>query len=146
MHIVTVRLAIAALLALIGVGAFIIALGYDFGSARRMGPGYFPVVLSAILTLLALCEIVSALMKPEAQDLDWRPLIAILAGVAGFAVTMYLFGLIPAFFVVIGLSALSEPGYGWRPAFILASVTSICAWLLFSRLLGMALPLFQFGP
>ena len=146
MHMVTVRLAVAAILAVIGVSAFIIALGYDFGSARRMGSGYFPVVLSAILTLLALCEIVSALMKPEAQDLDWRPLVAILAGVAGFAVTMYLFGLIPAFFVVIGLSALSEPDYGWRPALILASVTSICAWLLFSRLLGMTLPLIQFGP
>ncbi|WP_323771591.1 tripartite tricarboxylate transporter TctB family protein [Antarctobacter sp.] len=145
MHMVTVRLAVAAILAVIGVSAFIIALGYDFGSARRMGPGYFPVVLSAILTLLALCEIVSALMKPEAQDLDWRPMMAILAGVAGFAVTMYLFGLIPAFFVVIGFSVLSEPGYGWRPAFILASVTSLCAWLLFSRLLGMTMPLFQFG-
>ena len=146
MHIVSVRLAVAALLALIGIGAFVIGLGYDFGSARRMGPGYFPVVLSAILTMLALSEVVSALRRPEAQSLDWRPLLAILAGVAGFAVTMYLFGMIPAFFVVIGLSALSERSYGWVPALVLASATSVGAWLLFSRLLGMTLPLFQFGP
>ena len=52
----------------------------------------------------------------------------------------------PAFFVVIGLSALSERSYGWVPALVLASATSVGAWLLFSRLLGMTLPLFQFGP
>lgn len=146
MSILSVRLVVAGILAMIGVGAFIIALGYDFGSARRMGPGYFPVVLSAILTMLAISEIVSSLLKPEAQSLDWRPMIAILSAVAGFAITMYLFGMIPAFFVVIGLSALSQKKFGWTPAVVLASVTSLCAWLLFSRFLGMTLPLFQFGP
>ncbi|MEJ8475729.1 tripartite tricarboxylate transporter TctB family protein [Roseibium algae] len=148
MKTVSLRLVVAALLAAIGLTAFIIGLNYDFGSARRMGPGYFPIVLSAALTLLALAECASAILKPDptsADTLVWRPLIAILAAVAGFAVTIYLFGLIPAFFVVIGLSTLSERGYGWKPAVILSIITCIGAWLLFSQLLGMALPLFRLG-
>ncbi len=143
MTLLTLRFIVAGILALIGTSAFIIGLGYEFGSARRMGPGYFPVVLSGILTLLAVSEMVSAAMKPEAISVDWRPFLAILAAVAGFAVTMYLFGMIPAFFVVIGLTTLSEPRFGWGAALILAVVTSTGAWLLFSRFLGMTMPLFD---
>jgi hypothetical protein len=143
MNIANLRLIVAGILALIGISAFIIALGYDFGSARRMGPGYFPVVLSGILTLLAVSEMVSAAMKPKAISVDWRAFLAILAAVAGFAVTTYLFGMVPAFFVVIGITTLSEPRFGWGAAFILAVVTSTGAWLLFSRFLGMTMPLFD---
>lgn len=143
MNILKLRFIVAGLLALIGASAFIIALGYEFGSARRMGPGYFPVVLSGILTLLAVSEMVSAAMKPEAISVDWRPFLAILAAVAGFAVTMKLFGMVPAFFVVIGITTLSERRFGWWAALVLAMVTSTGAWLLFSRFLGMTMPLFD---
>lgn len=143
MNILTLRFTVGGILALIGATAFIVALGYDFGSARRMGPGYFPVVLSGLLTLLAVSEMVSAAMKPEAVPVDWRPFVAILAAVAGFAVTMSLFGMIPAFFVVIGLTTLSERRFGLGAALVLAVVTSTGAWLLFSRFLGMTMPLFD---
>lgn len=143
MNILTLRFVVAGLLGGVGLTAFIIGLGYDFGSARRMGPGYFPVVLSGLLTVLALSEMISALLGPKKIEVDWRPLGAILAAVAGFAMTMYLFGMIPALFVVIGLTTLSEPKFGWKPALILAVVTSIGAWLLFTRFLGMTMPLFD---
>lgn len=146
MGTVSLRVVVAIILAGIGLIGFVIGLDYEFGSARRMGPGYFPVVLSALLFVLAAAEVASAVLKPDAQSLerlDWRPLVAILCAVAGFAVTIAFFGLIPAFAVVIGLSSLSERGYGWKPALILAVLTCIGAWLLFSQLLGMALPLVQ---
>lgn len=148
MNLVSLRLAVAAILATIGLIGFVIGLEYEFGSARRMGPGYFPVVLSGLLFLLALVDGISGVLKPALDDgapLDWRPLIAILCAVAAFAVTIALFGLIPAFVVVIVLSSLSEQGYGWKPAVILSVVTCVGAWLLFSKLLGMALPLIQWG-
>ncbi|POF32188.1 tripartite tricarboxylate transporter TctB family protein [Roseibium marinum] len=149
MKTVSLRLVVAALLAGIGLTALVVGSTYDLGSARRMGPGYFPVVLSAVLVLLALAEGVSAIVKRDPENpsskVDWRPLLAILSAVAGFAITIAFFGLIPAFFVVIGLSTLSERGYGWKPAVILSIITCIGAWLLFSQLLGMALPLFRLG-
>lgn len=146
MNTLSLRLVVAVILALIGVSGLVVGLDYDFGTARRMGPGYFPVVLSGALVLLAVSEMVSSLLKPEVHEVDWRPLLAILAAVAGFAATMYLFGMVPAFAVVIGVSALSERGYGWVPALILAAGTSLGAYLLFSRFLGMPLPLIQWGP
>lgn len=146
MNIVSLRLVVAAILAMIGVIGLTIGLSYDFGSARRMGTGYFPVLLSGILLLLALTEGVTAILKPEAENsdpIDWRPLFSILAAVAAFAMTIPFLGLIPAFLVVVGLSSLSEAGYGWKPALALSIVSCIVAWLLFSQLLGMTLPLFS---
>lgn len=146
MQQVPLRLAVAAILAAIGLAGFVIGLDYEFGSARRMGPGYFPLVLSGVLFILALAEGASAVVRPEAKGtgtIEWRPLIAILGAIAAFALTISVFGLIPAFMVVIGLSAVSESGYGWKPALILSIVSCISAWLLFSQLLGMTLPLFQ---
>ncbi|WP_126975934.1 tripartite tricarboxylate transporter TctB family protein [Frigidibacter oleivorans] len=143
MQTITLRFAISAMLAAIGVAGLVIALDYDFGTARQMGPGYFPVILSILLTLLAVSEMIGAFLKPEAQTIDWRPMIAILAAVLGFGICMRFFGMIPAFFAVIGLSVLSEKGYGFVPAAVLATVTCAFAWLLFSRLLGMPLPLIR---
>lgn len=146
MRILSLRVVVAALLAGIGIVGLVIGLEYEFGSARRMGTGYFPVVLSSLLLLLALADGVMAALesnKGDTEPLEWRPLVAILCAVAAFAITIGLFGLIPAFAVVIGLSVLSERGYGWKPALILAMVTCLGAWLLFTQLLGMALPLWQ---
>lgn len=148
MNAVSLRFTVAAILAVIGLTGFILGFDYEFGSARRMGPGYFPIVLSGILAVLALIEGITAVLKPHAEisaPVEWRPLIAILVAVAAFAITIALLGLIPAFFVVIGLASLSEEGYGWRPALILSVITCIGAWLLFSKLLGMALPLVRWG-
>jgi len=147
------RIVVATLMALIGVVGFVVAQSYDFGSARRMGPGYFPVVLSAILILLAVIEGFTAASQgrrqPLAEDrvasVEWRPMLAILSAVVGFAVTIKVFGLLPAFLVVVGVATLSERRYGLIPATILALASCAGAWLIFSRLLGMTLPLFRLG-
>ena len=68
MSLVSLRLVVATILAAIGAAAFVIGLDYDFGSATRMGPGYFPLVLSGLLTVLALAEAVSAVLKPDPDD------------------------------------------------------------------------------
>lgn len=145
MHILTLRLAMAAIFAVVGIAGLLIALNYEFGTALRMGPGFFPVVLSGVLLLLALSELVSALMKPEAGSIDWRPFAAILAAVAVFGIAMHLFGMIPAFFLVVGITALSERGYGLVPAALLATLTCVFSWLVFSKFLGMPLALIKWG-
>lgn len=140
------RFLVSAGLALLGVAGIVIGLDYDLGSARRMGPGFFPVVLSALLMLLALVECAACLMKPEAaQPVDLRPMLAVLAAVAGFCIGMAFFGLIPAFFLTIWLATLSERGYGVLPAMVLAAVMCVVAWALFDQLLGMPIPLLRMG-
>ena len=44
----------ALMLIAIGAAAMFIARNYPFGTALRMGPGYFPIVLGALLILFGL--------------------------------------------------------------------------------------------
>jgi hypothetical protein len=142
---VSVHLLVAAGLAATGIAAFIVALSYDMGTARRMGPGYFPLVLSGLLTVLALAEGVATwLRRPPGTEIDWRPLVAILGAILGFALTIGPFGLIPAFVVVVLATSLAQPSYGLRPALALAAGICLGAWLLFAKVLGMALPMIRF--
>lgn len=147
MRQVPVQLLVAAGLAATGIAAFVIALSYDMGTARRMGPGYFPLVLSALLVGLALIEFVSVLARADRgvslSDLDWRPLLAILTAIIGFAVTIRYFGLIPAFVVVVLTTTLAQRRFGIVAALGLAAGICLGAWILFARVLGMALPMFR---
>ena len=50
-----------AMLVAIGAAAMLIARNYAFGTALRMGPGYFPTVLGGILILFGLYLVVAGL-------------------------------------------------------------------------------------
>jgi putative tricarboxylic transport membrane protein len=47
-----------------GGAAFWIARDYGMGTASRMGPGYFPTVLSALLMLFGVISIVRSFLVP----------------------------------------------------------------------------------
>src|SRR5262245_43271409 len=49
---------------LFGGMAFFLARDYGFGTASRMGPGYFPTVLSALLVLIGVISIVRSFIVP----------------------------------------------------------------------------------
>src|SRR5262245_49741417 len=49
---------------LFGGIAFWIARDYGFGTASRMGPGYFPTVLSALLVLIGVISLVRSFIVP----------------------------------------------------------------------------------
>lgn len=148
LKLLSLRVIVGLIVVGIGLTGFILAMQYEFGSARSLGPGYFPTVLSGILVLLGLVEVAAALFGSTAEEagvIDWRPLLAVLAAVTGFAFAIAFLGLIPAFFVCVGLTSLAEPKFGILPAAVIAASTSLAAWALFSLLLGMTLPLIRFG-
>lgn len=88
-----------------GLGAAVVASGYGFGSPARMGPGFFPVVVGALLTALGLALIVQSLRYPEAdkpvEALHFRPLFFISAAIASFGILMEERGLIAALVALI---------------------------------------------
>jgi hypothetical protein len=127
-----------------GVGAVLIARSYPFGSATRMGPGYFPTVLGVILALLGLLSLLRAfrLDGEPVGAIAWKPLLAITGGTALFAVLLPRAGLPVALAVLILISAAISENFkfGWRPALALMSLIAFCV-IVFVEFLGVPLPL-----
>ena len=55
----------------IGAGAMFIARHYPFGTTLRMGPGYFPIVLSGLLILFGIYVMLRGLRKNEKIQGNW---------------------------------------------------------------------------
>src|SRR3954471_22145241 len=77
----------------IGVGALGIYMAQDYpmGSALRMGPGYFPIVLSGLLILFGIYCLIQGLLKPEKLKGDgWslRALVILPIGAIIFGLLM----------------------------------------------------------
>lgn len=127
---------------LVAIGAFFLsgALEMPIGSARRMGPGYFPMVLAGIIILLGVLVLVPAFMGSGGVPRpDWRPFIAVLAGIAVFAVMMRPFGLVPAVIATVLVSALADRNSRPIGAVLLAVGLAVGSWLIF--VVGLGLPM-----
>lgn len=96
-----------------GALAIGIAVQYPVGSALRMGPGYFPLVIGAILVLFGAIMLGRSLVVEGAVIGRFRikPLVWILLCVGAFAATIDSLGIIVAACVLVVLSRLGE----WDP-------------------------------
>ena len=139
----------AAAMAAIGLGAVALGRTYPMGTLTRMGPGFFPVLLGAILAVtgavMGLAALWAAPDGPQATvGPSWRGWACILAGVAAFGVVGKQAGLVPATFATVFISALGHRKNGLRDALLLAvAAVAFCA-LVFAWLLRIPFPLF--GP
>jgi putative tricarboxylic transport membrane protein len=126
----------------IGAAAMILARNYPYGTALRMGPGYFPTLLGGILALFGLYLVVQGLRRPEAIQGNWslRALIIV-------PLTLVLFGLmdragfVPALAVLIfGSAAASTEFRLIEVALLTVALTIFCA-AVFIWGLGLPYPL-----
>lgn len=124
------------------------ASGYEFGTALRMGPGYFPIVLAVALVGLGVAILWKGLTVAVAdRDLgivSWRAVILITAALLFFGATVRGLGLVPALFVTTLVSSLaSVENTPVRALTIAVLMTAFCV-AIFHFGLGVAVPLF--GP
>jgi hypothetical protein len=115
---------------------------YSMGELRRMGPGYFPVVLGVTLAGLGLLVLLErpALAEPdEAERPALRPILSLLAGLLAFALLVERFGLLPATFALVLIAAAAEPGLRPKQMLALAAVVSLAAVAIFVLALGLPL-------
>jgi hypothetical protein len=123
------------------------ALGLEIGTAFRMGPGYFPLVLSAILILLGLFIIASAIHDRGSDGigtLAWRGVLFILPAPIFFGLTVRGLGFVPAIFVTTLIAALASFKMRLHWALVLAASVTLFATVVFSY--GLGLPFRRFGP
>jgi putative tricarboxylic transport membrane protein len=132
----------------IGVGAigWWMALDYPFGSALRMGPGYFPIVLSALMILMGFYVLALGLRKDhEKIQGNWsiRALIVLPFSCVVFGVLMEEAGFIPAMVALIPLSAASGREFNWLEVSLLTIGLTIACAAGFIYGLGLPYPLIK---
>lgn len=135
----------AALVALIGVFFVLGVRNLEFGTARMMGPGYFPVTLGAILLCLAVAILITGSLRREeiTERFAIRPFIAVLASVLVFTLTVEPAGLVPAVAIATLVASTASPMAKLRTAIATSVVTAGLCWLIF--IVGLGVPVRPFG-
>lgn len=152
------------LLLLMGLGAVYQSFEYTIGTAARMGPGYYPLVLGVLLVVFGIMILVlpdsaqdMALMadmeeskeQEEAKELGLvqhvRPWIAIVLSMLIFILLGKYGGLVPATFALIFIAALGDRANSIKSAFFLAVGVTLAAIGLFHYGLQLQFPLFTWA-
>lgn len=118
----------------------------EMGSSLRMGPGYFPMVLSGLLFVLGAVILVKAFGKPNEVigKIAWRGILFILPAPVFFGLTVRGLGFVPALFIATLIASQASVRMRPLPALILAVTVTILSTLIFSY--GLGLPFRRFGP
>lgn len=131
--------------------AFGLFFGYqswtmDIGTALRMGPGYFPLLLAAILVLLGIVILIQA-MRVEGEPigpLAWRGMLLILPAPILFGLTVRGLGFVPAVFIAAFVASFASVKMKPLASVILSAGVTLFSYLVFSK--GLSLPFRAFGP
>lgn len=131
------------------------ATSYNVGSAARMGPGYFPLMLGIVLALLGLLVIAGSLARGDGDSrigaIAWRPLTLIICANLAFGVLLGglpsiglpAMGLVLAIYALTFIASHAGPSYSFRTTLILATLLAVGSYLVF--IIGLKLQ-FQVWP
>ena len=128
----------------IGLGAIVVARDYPFGTAMRMGSGYFPTVLGGILVLFGVFLMARGARSGERAAVTWRwwPLACIAASMLLFGFLMPRLGLVPALAALFFTSALGGREFRFREVLALTAVMTAFAVAVFVYVLKLPFQLF----
>ena len=128
----------------VGAIAFYMALDYPFGSALRMGPGYFPRVLAGILMTFGLYVMIRGIKSGEKVEgaWGWKALAFITVSLVVFGWLMDRIGMIPSLVIMFFLAALAGHQFKWLEVTILTVLMTAFAWAVFIWGLGLPYRLF----
>jgi hypothetical protein len=124
----------------IGGAALYIARNYQFGSSLRMGPGYFPTVLGAILVVFGLV-IGAKGFRSDAEKLEqsWslRALIILPVSLVLFGLLIDRLGFIPAMLALIVGSSVASTQFRWIEVLLFAVFLTAMCVIVFIWMLGL---------
>jgi len=133
------------LIALAGAGALYHSLtAFQLGTLARMGPGYFPALVSGLFILCGLAIMIPAFFRAGPMPkIEFRPLFWISLSTLVFALMLMPFGMIPAIIAQTILSGVSDSKLSWKGSIFLAVFVAVGATLIFRVGLGIAVPAFS---
>ncbi|MDB5508062.1 MAG: hypothetical protein JWL93_531 [Hyphomicrobiales bacterium] len=129
----------------IGLGFFVVSRTYNLGSASRMGPGYFPMLLGGVLMVIGALVSLKSLRQTsdagESVPVAVKSAAIIIGSTLLFALALTYAGLVIAVIVlVVAASAAVGRQFKWQ-TFALAAGLAAFSALLFVTLLGLPVPL-----
>ena len=129
--------------------AALFALGTQdlgFGTARKLGPGAFPLMLSGVLALLGVIILVKGIRHPAAHGmtLPWRGIVLIGIAPILFGLTVRGLGMAASIAIVVAVSAYSSRRMSLKLALALIVGLTVFCVLVFH--VGLGLPVKLVGP
>lgn len=117
------------------------AARYEVGAPARMGPGWFPVVLGGLLTVLGLMIALGACgrraAKTDVGRISWREFALVLLAIASFALLLPTFGAVLAIVVMVAICAWAGREYRPLETALVAIALAVICDVVFVRGLGL---------
>jgi hypothetical protein len=140
-----------ALLLAIAIAFGWAAMGYDIGTPRRMGPGFFPLMAATILAAFSVAILIKGLATGRKKGtgdeppsrIPWLPGFAIMGAVMFFGATASGLGLVPSVAITVLLASRAGDN-SWLQSLMHCIVLTVLCAVIFQIGLGLQLPLF--GP
>ena len=132
-----------AFFTLFGVVTAILSLEYKIGTAAEMGPGYFPLALGIVLTVIGLIILIAGLAPggEDARNVPLKPIFLIAVSLLAFAVLVVNVGLVFAVPALVFISLLASEHFSIGRAAALSAGLLVFCYLVFVRLLGVPVPM-----
>jgi hypothetical protein len=133
----------AAVFIVIGSVGIYSGLELDFGTAAKMGPGYFPVILSALILALGVGLALKSLKTygPDIEPVQLRPIAAIVAAVLLFGFVLKALGLVLAAVILTLVCAFGRRRVNLRETLLLGAGLAVFSAVVFVYALSQPLPL-----
>ena len=129
------------------------ATNYKLGDGARMGPGYFPLLLGVLMTILgAVITFQAMVVETEGGDKigswAWKPLFFVIAANLLFglllgglpSIKLPAMGMIAAIYALTMVAALAGDEFKLKEVLVLATVLAIMSYLAFIVLLKLQFP------
>ena len=128
----------------IGGGFAFFSTNYEVGTAARMGPGYFPMMLGILLGFLGIVITARSTSrsnkKTEIAPTGWREILLILGSVALFGITLPWLGMVGSVTLLILVSAFASHEFSWKETVGSIIVLLVMSYLVFVKGLELQFP------
>jgi hypothetical protein len=130
----------------VGVVFAVGATNYSMGSSARPGAGYFPLMLSVILSILGAIVMFKALtIETEGGDpigsFAWKPLLVIVASIAVFGLALPRLGMFVTIPLLIVMVSFAGDEFHWKGVLLSSVVLTLGSWVIFIWGLNLTIPL-----
>ena len=127
---------------LLGLAGYYFGSDLAFGTAARMGPGYFPMLLSGLIVVVGAVALFRGvtIAGPPIEPVQLRPILFIIAAILIFGFLIEWIGLALTAILLTVFAAYARPEVKLSETIVLGVGLAMFTVVVFVYVLGQALP------